>query len=98
MTGRSYPTSKVRDGREETPRIRGQERRLREVSCVRGQGRRPGEATSCPRPGVVTLRSLPEPEAEARGGSWEQPPTPEARAGGWEEQHEERWLRRHRRA
>ena len=76
--------SEVRGGREETP-------------CMRGQGQ-PGEATSCPRPGVVTLRSLPEPEAEARGGSWEQPPTPEARAGGWEEQHEERWLRRHRRA
>ena len=35
---------------------------------------------------------------EARGGSWEEPPTPEARAGGWEEQPEERWLRRHRRA
>ena len=37
-----------------------------------------------PRPGAVTLRSHPEPEA--RGGSWEEPPTPEARAGGWEEQ------------
>ena len=46
----------------------------------------------------MTLRSLPEPEAEARGSSWEQPPTPEARASGREEHPEERWLRRHRRA
>ena len=66
-----------------------------ELPQVRGQGR-PGEATSCPRPGAVTLRSHPKPEA--RGGSWEEPPTPEARAGGREEHPEERWLRRHRRA
>ena len=40
---KSYPVSKVKGGgREETPR-------------VRGQGR-PGEATSHPRPGAVTLR------------------------------------------
>ena len=45
---------------------------------------------------MVNLRS--HPESEARDGSWKGPPTPEARAGGWEEQHEERWLRRHRRA
>ena len=44
----------------------------------------------------MTLRSHPEPEA--RGSSWEEPPTPEARAGGREEQPEERWLQRHRRA
>ena len=34
----------------------------------------------CPRQGAVTLRSHPEPEA--RGGSWEETPTPKARAGG----------------
>ena len=50
----------------------------------------------CPRPGSVTLRSHPEPEA--RGGSWEEPPTPEARACSWEEPPEEKWLSRHRRA
>ena len=36
----------------------------------------------------MTLGSHPEPEAEARGGSWEEPPTPEARAGGREDQPE----------
>ena len=61
--------SEDRGSREETPH-------------VRGQGR-PGEATSRLRPGAVTLRSHPEPEA---------------RAGGREEQPEERWLHRHRRA
>ena len=66
-----------------------------ELPCVRGQGR-PGEATSQLRPGAVTLRSHPEPEA--RGGSWEEPPMPEARVGGREEQPKERWLLRHRRA
>ena len=66
---RSYPASEVSGSREETPRIQGQ-----------GQL---GEATSCPRPGVVTLRSHLKPKA--RGSSWE-------------EQPEERWLRRHRRA
>ena len=69
-------------GQEETPH-------------VRDQGR-PGEATSCPSPGAVTLRSHPEPKA--RGGSWEEPPTPEARASSQEEQPQEWWLRRHRRA
>ena len=66
---RSYPASEASGGREETPR-------------VRDQGW-PGEATSRPRPGVVTLRSHPEPKA--RGGSWEEPPTPKARASGREE-------------
>ena len=33
------------------------------------------------------MRSHPEPEA--RGSSWEEPPTPKARAGGQEEQPEE---------
>ena len=51
---RSYPVSKVSGGREELPR-------------VRGQGRRLGGDTSLPRPGVVTLRSHPEPKG--RGGS-----------------------------
>ena len=44
----------------------------------------------------MTLRSQPEPEA--RGSSWEEPPTPEARAGGREEHPEEQWLCRQRRA
>ena len=79
---RSYPVAEASGGQEETPRIRDQ-----------GP---PGEATSHRRPGAVTLRSHPEPEA--RGGSWEEPPTPEARAGGREEQPEEWWLPTHRRA
>ena len=37
-------------------------------------------------------------EPEARGGSWEEPPTPKAWACGREEQPEEQWLRRCRRA
>ena len=57
---RSSLASEASGGWEETP-------------CIRGQGR-PGEATSFPRPGAVTLRSHPEPEA--RGSSWEAPPTP----------------------
>ena len=80
--GRSYPTSEASGSQEEAPRIRGQ-----------GQ---PGEATSHPRPGVVILRSHPEPKA--RGSSWEEPPTPKASASGQEEQPEEQWLRGHRRA
>ena len=67
---RSYPASEVSGGQEETPRLRGQGR--------------PGEATSLPRPGAVTLRSHPKPKA--KGGSWEEPPTPEASASGREEQ------------
>ena len=51
--------SEVRgSGREELPR-------------VRDQGR-PGEATSHPRPGAVTLRSHPKPKA--RGSDPEDPP------------------------
>ena len=68
----------------------------KEPPHTRGQGRRPGEATSRARPGVVTLRNHPEPKA--RGGSWEEPPMPEARASSWEEQPDEWWLCRHRRA
>ena len=66
---RSYPVSEASGGWEETPR-------------VRGQGW-PGEATSHLKPGAVTLRSHPKPEA---------------RGGGREEQPEEWWLCRHRRA
>ena len=62
---RSYLASEVSGSREETSRVRGQWQ--------------PGEATSHPMPGAVTLRSHPEPEA--RAGSWEEPHTPEARAG-----------------
>ena len=80
--GRSYPTSEASGSQEEAPRIRGQ-----------GQ---PGEATSRWKPGAVTLRSHPEPEA--RGSSWEEPAMPKARAGSREEQPEERWLSKHRRA
>ena len=69
VTRRNYTASKASGGREETP-------------CIRGQGRL-GGATLCPRPGAVTLRSHPKPEA---------------RACGREEQPEERWLSRHRRA
>ena len=62
--GGDTPPSKARGGsREELPH-------------VRGQGW-PGEATSYLRPGAVNLRSHPGPEA--KGGSWEEPPTPEAR-------------------
>ena len=57
-------------GREETP-------------LIRGQGR-PGEATRHPRPGAVTLRIHPEPEARA--------------AGQKEHPEEQQWLCRHRRA
>ena len=81
--------SKVRGGGlEELPRIRGQWQPGGDTP-IQGQGW-PGEATSHPKKGVVTLRSHPEPEA--RGSSWEEPPTPKARAGGPEEQPEEWWL------
>ena len=55
-------------------------------SEIRGGQEKP-QATLHQRPGAVTLRSHPEPEA--RGSSWEEPPTPKARAGGQEEQPEE---------
>ena len=42
------------------------------------------------------MRSHPEPGA--RGGSWEEPPTPEARARSPEEQPRKWWLCRPRRA
>ena len=53
-----------------------------ETPHVLGQGQ-PGEATSHLRPGTVTLRSHPEPEA---------------RASGREEYPKERWLHTGRRA
>ena len=59
---RSYPVPEASGGQEETPRLRGQGR--------------PGEATSLSRPGAVTLRSHPKPEARASGQE-EQP-----RSGG----------------
>ena len=80
--GRSYPASEASGGWEETPHVRDQ-----------GQA---GEATWRPRPGAVTLRSHPGPEA--RGSSWEEPPTPKAEASGREEQPKEWWLPRHNRA
>ena len=76
----SYPMSEVSSGQEETPHVRGQGSGWEELPSVPGQWW-PGEATSCLRPGAVTLRSHPEPEA--RGGSREKPPTAEARAEGW---------------
>ena len=70
--------SEVRGGsREELPRVRGQWRPRGDTP--RPRSGQPGEATSRPRSGAVTLRSHAKPEA--RGGSWEEPPTPEARAG-----------------
>ena len=76
---RSYPVSEVSGGREETSRVRGQVGGQEELHHVQGQWRpggdtprprsgRPGEATSCPRPGALTLRSHPEPEARAGDG------------------------------
>ena len=58
--------SQANGGQEETP-----------MSEVRGGQEKPPRARG---QGAVTLRSHPEPEA--RGSSWEEPPTPEAGAGG----------------
>ena len=82
-TRRRNPESKVRgSGLEELSLVRGQWQTGGDTPRLRsGQG--PGGVTSRPRPGTVTLRSHPGPEA--RGGSWEEPPTPEARAGSREE-------------
>ena len=71
--------SEVSGGQEETPGVRGQGGGREELPCVPDQGQ-PEEATLLWRPGAVTLRSHPKPEA--RGGSWEEPPTPEAAARG----------------
>ena len=52
MAGRRHPAAEGSGGWEETPN-------------VQGQGR-PGEATLHPRPGVVTLRSHPEPQGQGQ--------------------------------
>ena len=69
---------------------------LEEPPQARGQGQHLGGDTSCPRPGVVIVKTHPEPEA--RGGSREELPKPKARARGLEEHPEEGWLLRCRRA
>ena len=48
--------------------------------------------------GAPKIKSDTVSTVEARGGSWEEPPTPKARAGGREEQPKEQWLRGRRRA
>ena len=77
-------TEKIDDIKDmATPRLRPVAARRRHLSSeIRGGQEKP-QATLHQRPGAVTLRSHPEPEA--RGGSWEEPP-------------EERWQRRPRRA
>ena len=50
MAKRSYPTSKVRGSCRECQAAMAQER-PRRATQVRGQGRQPGGATSCPRNG-----------------------------------------------
>ena len=70
--------SKVSGGQDETSRVRGQGGGQEELPRVQGQGQQGGD-TSLPKPGAVTLRSHPEPEA--RGSSWEEPPMPQ-RPGG----------------
>ena len=73
---RSYPTSEVRGGsREELPH-------------VRGQGQRPGEATTCPKSGAAAERSYPV--SEVRGsGREELPHVQEAVAARAQEGREE---------
>lgn len=51
--------SEARGGQEEPP-------------CAQGQGRLPGGATACLRPGVVANRSYPA--SEVRGSGWEEQP------------------------
>ena len=92
---RSYPASKVGAARRRHPasEVRGGQGK---PPRPRGQGWQLGGDTSCPRPGVVILKTHPEPEA--RGGSREELPKPEARAGGLEEHPKEGWQLRCRRA
>ena len=94
MAASSYPTSEVRGSSLECQAATAQE--WPRGATLRLRSEAAGRSLLAPRPGAVTLRSHPEPEA--RGGSWEKPPMPMARAGGWEEQPEELWLPRHRRA
>ena len=68
-------------------------RRRNPASEVRGDQEKPPRTQGQV---AVTLRSHSEPEA--RGSSWEEPPTPETRASSREEQPEKQWLRRDRRA
>ena len=68
--GRSYTAAEASGSREETPHVRGQGWLGGDTPLPRSGG--PREVTLCPRPGVVTLGSHPEPEA--RGGSWKEPP------------------------
>ena len=62
-------------------RGRGQE----ELPYTRGQGRRPGGTTQCPRSGAVAGRSYPMPEV--RGSGREELPKPEVRGGREELPH-----------
>ena len=55
-------------------------------SHIRGQRQRPRRAILRPRSVAAGRRHL---APKARGGSWEEPPTPEARASGQEEQPKE---------
>ena len=77
---RSYPTSKVSGGWEETPCVRGQGGSREELPRVRGQWWPAGD-TLRPRSGAAGRSHL---VPEARGCYPEEPPTPEARAGGLE--------------
>ena len=71
----SYPTSEVRGSSLECQAATAQE--WPRGATLRLRSEAAGRSLLAPRPGAVTLRSHPEPEA--RGGSWE-------------EQPEERWL------
>ena len=56
----------------ESTRLRRRRNSREELPRVRGQGRRPGGDTPCPRPRVVAGRTNPTPEA--RGGGREDQP------------------------
>ena len=79
VAGRRHPASEVRGAGKRHPASEVREGSREEVPCVRGQGQRPGEATSCRRPGAVALRN--HPTLEARGCSREE--TPWAGGQGW---------------
>ena len=68
---RSYPTSEVRGSGGECQAATAQERQRR-ATQVRGQGRRPGGATPCPRSGAAAERSYHR--SEGRGGGLEDQP------------------------
>ena len=73
---RSYPISEVRGRGLECQAATAQE--WPRGATLRLRSEAAGRSLLAPRPGAVTLRSHPEPEA--RGGSWEEPPRPQARA------------------